>query len=166
MEESTEPKTFKTDPKVLEKNRRYREANREKVREWGRKWSKENPKRDSEHWKAYYERNKDTLIAKRVAQVKEQRNKIKLEIYSLLGNKCLSCGFADNRAFHVDHINGGGTKERKQMNRLAYLKNILEQIQLRAECFQLLCANCHQIKHYDECQNQQGKPRKDKEVSL
>lgn len=31
-----------------------------------------------------------------------------------LGGSCVKCSFLDSRALQIDHINGGGTQERKQ----------------------------------------------------
>ena len=87
-----------------------------------------------------------------IEKVREsQRNskkKKKEELHSLLGNKCVKCGFSDSRALQIDHINGGGYTERKEYNRnpAKYYSNILNSILNNENKYQLLCANCNWIK--------------------
>lgn len=44
---------------------------------------------------------------------KKARRKCREEVYTILGDSCVRCGFSDKRALQVDHINGGGLQERK-----------------------------------------------------
>lgn len=60
-----------------------------------------------------------------------------------LGEICASCGFSDLRALQIDHINGGGTSEIKRLgNGVKYYRHIMSNI----SNYQILCANCNQIK--------------------
>jgi hypothetical protein len=69
-------------------------------------------------------------------------SKLREEICLLLGGKCAICGFDDERALHVEHANGGGSKElRSFSSRYAYFKNIREKIKAGSKEYQLLCAN-------------------------
>jgi 5-methylcytosine-specific restriction endonuclease McrA len=70
-------------------------------------------------------------------------HKTREEITSLLGGKCCRCGFSDPRALQIDHIDGGGKRHRAEHSnaRMVY-KDMLT----HPEDFQLLCANCNQIK--------------------
>lgn len=70
------------------------------------------------------------------------------QILAFFGGKCRLCGFAGQPALHLDHINGGGYRERKSGG-----GTIREQYRLvtsdpEAACakYQLLCANCHFMK--------------------
>ena len=65
-----------------------------------------------------------------------------------LGGKCIRCGFEDIRALQIDHINGGGSEERRDKKyRGASLHKIVLESFLRGENkYQLLCANCNWIK--------------------
>jgi hypothetical protein len=113
-----------------------------------------------------YEKQRDsTTISKRESQRKyrddnrdkvrqsqrEAKQKLKKEIHSLLGDKCIKCGFADNRALQIDHIHGGGYIERKEYNKSPgkYYKNILVSILQTENRYQLLCANCNWIKRFE-----------------
>ena len=64
-----------------------------------------------------------------------------------LGGKCHRCGFDDIRCLDVDHIFGGGTKERARKDRIAFYKEIVAGLR---DDVQLLCLNCHRIKSLKE----------------
>jgi hypothetical protein len=153
--EMSEEKVYKTDPKILESNRAWREANKEKYHEIKTKSQK-----------AYYERVKEDVAQrkrerllndpeyaqkKRARQATWYRNKLKSlrsALYEVLGAKCSECGFSDTRALCVHHINGGGTQERTRVDRTSYVKQLLEKAKANPTDYQVLCANCHTIKHF------------------
>lgn len=67
------------------------------------------------------------------------------EALQLLGGRCVRCGFDDERALQIDHIDAGnhvlcpgGRKYRYAVHRSV--------IDGTASNLQLLCANCHAIK--------------------
>jgi len=143
-----EQREYKTPEHIREKNRRWREKNREQIRERGRAY--------------YQEHHEERLASKRASQIKhreknlladhlynlQRRAKLRQAILDLLGTKCARCGFADVRALQVDHINGKGTQERQKARSMdAYYRNILT---VKGEGYQMLCANCNQIKRYEE----------------
>jgi len=68
----------------------------------------------------------------------------KKTVFQLFGNKCKMCGNKNPIVLQIDHINGGGTKERKKTNSLRRYKLVLED----PSKYQLLCANCNVIKKY------------------
>ncbi len=71
-------------------------------------------------------------------------------LLDLYGRQCRRCGFDDERALQVDHVNGGGTQHwgRINHNRTRFTKDVLA----HPERFQLLCANCNAIKKFAEDQ--------------
>jgi hypothetical protein len=75
--------------------------------------------------------------------------KYKIIVFELLGGKCICCGFSDPRGFQIDHINGGGHRQRGGMNMYSFYKFVLA----HPEEFQLLCANCNQIKRLENKEN-------------
>lgn len=80
------------------------------------------------------------------SQRRYQRN-IRKATIEALGGKCVRCGFDDARALQIDHINGGGSKERKERKyKGAFNKHVLESFLEGEERYQLLCANCNWIK--------------------
>ena len=73
-------------------------------------------------------------------------------IHSAFGNKCKNCGFSDRRALQIDHINGGGHKERVSKGTKTMLRDTVKLLRENPAQFfsqyQLLCANCNWIKRY------------------
>lgn len=75
------------------------------------------------------------------------KDRIKEKIFALLGGLCRHCGFDNKLALQIDHINGGGGKERSMFKSpTTYYSNVLRTIELGDEKYQLLCANCNVIK--------------------
>lgn len=72
-----------------------------------------------------------------------------------LGGKCVSCGIADIRVLQIDHVNGGGSKERKGVGPRTHLQRVLRSIANGERHYQLLCANCNWIKRHE---NREGHP--------
>jgi hypothetical protein len=70
----------------------------------------------------------------------------------ILGNKCVKCGFSDWRGLQFDHIKGGGTKDftiRFKGSGDAMYRYYLNHPEEAKMMLQLLCANCNQIKRYE-----------------
>jgi len=64
-----------------------------------------------------------------------------------LGGACVICGFSDYRALQIDHVNGGGTADRKVYgHRYGFLRRVLDDTN---NTYQLLCANCNWIKRWE-----------------
>jgi len=81
----------------------------------------------------------------------EYNNRVKKEaLYHYGGNtpKCVVCGYSNIEALEIDHMNNDGQSHRKENN---YASGRQTYIWLRQnnfpEGFQILCANCHKIKH-------------------
>lgn len=92
-------------------------------------------------------------IEKRRATARESIRRMhkrnKHRAYELLGGKCCQCGFNDERALQIDHINGGGVKELKRYgNKTYYYSVVARSIQAGEHKYQLLCANCNWIKRH------------------
>jgi hypothetical protein len=58
---------------------------------------------------------------------------------------CAECGYDDERALQIDHLAGGGKQHRKNMSTNTFYLYVLA----HPEEFQLLCANCNQIKRIE-----------------
>lgn len=91
-----------------------------------------------------------TRVERRAYAVQwRKKNAIRIRIINALGGKCVRCGYEDKRALQIDHINGGGVKERTGFkNGYQYEKYVLEH--LDREKYQILCANCNWIKRDEE----------------
>lgn len=75
--------------------------------------------------------------------------KKRMEIITILGSQCKQCGFTDNRALNIDHVNGGGTKERLTHGG-NYYGAVLKKIKSGNQDYQILCCNCNQIKKQEK----------------
>ena len=102
-------------------------------------------KRDKEQYKKHKENriNGNSIV----------RNKIRLRILELLGNKCSNpnCliigGCTDKRALQIDHVKGGGNKHRKLFTTIYQMyRQMIKEIENGSKDYQLLCANCNMIK--------------------
>jgi hypothetical protein len=71
---------------------------------------------------------------------------------------CVKCGFDDIRALSIDHINGGGYQEMKNLSAKQRYKLVL-QTKKEKNKYQLLCANCNWIKRFED-KEVKGSPRK------
>jgi len=61
--------------------------------------------------------------------------------------QCARCGFSDVRALTVDHINGGGSQDRKKLRGVAFYKKIINACY--PPIYQVLCMNCQFIKAHE-----------------
>jgi len=107
--------------------------------------------------RVWYMKNRDRIRVMRAerhkinkkhenAMARARTRRIKLEVFSYYSNgtpKCASCGITDMDVLCLDHIDGGGTRERRltgykgcnlhyKLQRLGYPSG-----------FQVLCANCN-----------------------
>lgn len=108
----------------LDKNREWRKKNREKSNEYGRMNYKKNKS-------AFHER------------VKKHRKKIRIEILSEYGGKCIKCGINDLDVLDIDHIYNDGAEDRKK-NLFAY--NLYRELKKQGypkDRHQILCKNCN-----------------------
>ena len=85
--------------------------------------------------------------------------KVREEMFQVLGNECIKCGFSDRRALQIDHINGGGIKERRKGNTRRFHSKVLKSVKKGDKKYQLLCANCNWIKRFER-KEWGGAPRK------
>ena len=100
--------------------------------EWQRKRRRENPERDREYSRQYYRRHKDDpswrerrrAYLKRYCQIhKEKRHANarkwhqarKAEAIEHYGKVCACCGESTYEFLCIDHINGGGNRQREQL---------------------------------------------------
>lgn len=91
-----------------------------------------------------------TVDGKRPNYQKEYLRKSRNAVLEALGGKCVICGFSDKRALQIDHINGGGSKERKKMSfGMQFHRYVLSSFIKGENKYQLLCANCNWIKRVE-----------------
>ena len=118
--------------------KKYYEKNKDRLLEGKRKW-----------WKEWYSKNKDELLP----VLNRKKWAIKREVLTHYGNgklACVKCGFEDLRALTIDHINGGGRKERMEAGNGLDRGGVSFYRWLRKKHYppeyQTLCMNCQLIK--------------------
>lgn len=90
----------------------------------------------------YRNRHRKEIYRKQKAHYLQKR----AEMLMLMGGECIRCGFSDERALQIDHINGGGIKDRVNLNTKDFHRKVLKSIKNKENKYQLLCANCNWIK--------------------
>lgn len=114
---------------------------------------------DSSMRQRYYSKNP----AKYREYAREGIKRLRLKVLEHLGGPiCCKCGFLDSRALQIDHINGGGNKETKNIGGSAQLyRSILNLAPETAKkIYQILCANCNWIKRSENKESFQNRPTK------
>lgn len=135
---------MKTKEQKAEYQKEWRKKNKERIREYSKKYYDKNAEHLRQYSRDYMLTNADVkAITKR-----EARKKKRLEAITKLGGKCVHCGYdVDSRALQIDHINGGGVKEMKEIGTMGILNEVLKEGSEKK--YQLLCANCNWIKRWD-----------------
>jgi hypothetical protein len=143
----------KNDPHNKKKNaanRAWHHKNRSKIlpkmRARYRKRKQEHPRLVKRYYRKHYLR----VARQQALYTKQARHRIRLKVIAALGGKCAKCPWTDWRALQVDHVAGGGNKDRKRNKRYNYMtqhKKILREIS--SGKYQLLCANHNWIKRHE-----------------
>ncbi len=114
-----------------------------------------NTERQHEIWRKASNKYQHTKKGRKTTRQREREYRAKYQhlIFDLLGSKCSWCGITDLRVIQIDHVNGGGTAERKkpgQKSRWNYYRGIFGEISAGSKNYQLLCANCNWIKRWEK----------------
>ena len=108
--------------------------------------------REKELRKINYPKNREKQLESAKKWHKRMRHELLMH-YSNGSLVCAKCGFDDVRALDIDHINGGGCKERKKTmdrwRRTEYTGYIYRLRTKKPEGYQVLCRNCNWIKHLE-----------------
>lgn len=70
----------------------------------------------------------------------------RLKVLAVLGGKCVRCGYTDNRALQIDHINGGGRRDDSRRSLNSFYNDVMAKAGIEYQC---LCANCNAIKRWE-----------------
>lgn len=139
----------------------WREKNRDHVREYALKYNSDNSEELRARAREYYRSHREELLLKsrkykRDHGTNEERNEygrafrngLRKEILHVLGDACVLCGNSDARVLHIDHVDGGGVRHRKEFgSRYQYYRSIINN---GSSGLQLLCANCNFKKKREE----------------
>jgi len=123
------------------------------VRCWERLVRNKTPKR--KEWQKEYR-------VKSIEKIRKNNDRynhnLRQQVVDYLGGKCVKCGFDDNKDLQIDHINGGGYQEMKNLSAKQRYRLVL-QTKKEKNKYQLLCANCNWIKRFED-KEANGSPRK------
>ena len=110
---------------------------------------------------SYYSENRERALS----YMKNRRKMIKQHVFEQMGGKCVLCGYKENfNALVIDHVNGDGFLEPNRFKRKWGIRNATSTKNhtgyngvlvsyLRGDGkYQLLCANCNQIKKIESCE--------------
>lgn len=114
-------------------------------REYFQKHKKELSVKSKERMRVWTNDNRERVNLRASEYGKMYRKRLKLQVLNHYGSKCICCGENHFELLTLDHINGGGQKQRSNLNakNSAYvlyrwlIKNNFP------EGFQILCFNCN-----------------------
>lgn len=131
-----------------QKSRRYREENPEKRRETQQKYDARRPdrwaideeyrKRNLEACRRYHNKNKEKISARNAASW----NNTRLCVLKKYGGSCACCGESHSEFLVIDHINGGGSQERKELSPKGVYNKLYKTEELLPG-YRVLCHNCN-----------------------
>jgi hypothetical protein len=134
----------KTNPRLYcDKCRRERLllSKRQSNAKW---WNNTDQKEFNKKRRIVYQTVKNTpeLKSARNEKLRQQRKEIRLEIIKQYGNKCDCCQETNIEFLAIDHINGGGGIQRKEMkNHLNFYRWIIKNN--FPDILRVLCHNCN-----------------------
>ena len=143
---------------------RYYYKNKDKIKEYTKKWAKEHPDKRREYRRKEYLKAKmdKNLMKKRIKIKKDWELRLKIEVLSHYSNnkiECQKCGTNDVRILVLNHERGGGSRDRKQLNKYGmafynYLKR-----QNYPSGFNVLCRNCDWIERLENINDEEKIPK-------
>jgi len=114
-----------------------------KRREYFREWQRKNRDKTKQYRDKNYANNREKIIEQKVFSNQKMRRLSRLDCishYSNGKNCCDCCGESHLEFLAIDHIDGGGNKERKKVKE--YLPLILKRNNY-PKGYRVLCHNCN-----------------------
>ena len=130
--------------KRLEQIRKYDEKNKEKRAEYDKKYREENRENRIEYEREYREENRERIDTLSKELAKKYRKEKKAICLEYLGGKCVKCGSTERLEF--DHIK----REEKKYDITPKLTSNFDILKEELDKCQLLCYDCHKIKTKSE----------------
>lgn len=118
----------------------------------GKKWASKNKDYLNAYRRKWVEKNKERLFARRkelyfknhkhmLDKMRERYRGLKEQIFEAYGHACACCGETRKEFLCVDHINGGGSKDRKGNPQGVYVR--IRQQGFPKDKYRLMCHNCN-----------------------
>ena len=127
---------------------------KEKLKIWQREYNKRPEVIEKRKIWAKEYGHRPEVLARRKKDRDRPENKLKTKmrtknkVFDLLGTKCIYCGCDDLNALEINHINGGGTKERKK-SKIISLWQAVAYGHRKTDDLELVCRVCNAA-HYLE----------------
>lgn len=102
---------------------------------------------NKDKYRRYEREHQDKILVYRRAR----REKMRIDAIQVLGGGCYKCGLDDHRALEIHHIERKGKDSKRERSGPTMWKKIVDG---NVNGYELLCASCHKIEHYDE--NKEG----------
>lgn len=123
-------------------------------RNYYQKYKERIKERSRKYYNSHYKRNKKNRERLNTLR-RDSYHKTKVEVLLYYGRgklACVKCGYDDIRALSIDHIKGGGTRERARRGEGYSQVRIYQRLkQLGFPVgYQTLCMNCQLIKRTEE----------------
>lgn len=115
----------------------------------------QNPQDKREYWRVYSQQwRAKNVVADRLRNKRYALNR-KIAVLTHYGNgelKCVCCGETILEFLTLDHINGGGGKQRRELRKAGQQFYAWLRANKYPEGFRTLCLNCNfAIGHFKEC---------------
>lgn len=128
-----------------EYHKKYRETHREEQAAYKKQWNESHKEYMHQYRVEHLERHK------RLSKIRRDEQKVRVLSHYSTSNtpNCAKCGIDDIDVLTIDHINGGGSKQRRQIKAVNSIYYWLDKNKL-PDGYQVLCANCNQKKRIIE----------------
>ena len=128
--------------RVIASRRKYKEAHRQELREYNtqysREWRKKYPERVKARKATAAYKEKDKLYKRR------ERHLLKIAVFEAYGGTfCACCGVKHIEFLTLDHINGDGATQRRNLKKLGSVFYYWLKRQGYPPGFRVLCFNCN-----------------------
>jgi hypothetical protein len=146
-----------------EKKRKIYEKCIEHNRKWYASLSPQEKEKQKERMRQRYRNLTPEQHIKERERFRQYRETVKFAIINHYSNgtmKCAKCGYSDIRALCIDHINGGGRKHAIKLRKMGtnlYPWLIKQNFPIG---YQVLCANCNNIKKIENKEDPYGPKEK------
>jgi len=142
------------------KNAEHYKANQEEEKARRRKYYSGNSEEEKRYSRDYYAKNREDILEKqkvnqnRKEYFKKYYRELKKRIVAAYGGKCVCCSEAHFEFLTIDHIKGGGRKDRSKHTGAGFYA-WLEKRGFPQKEYRLLCMNCNfALGIYGHCPHQ------------
>lgn len=123
-----------------------------KCRNRQNKYRQEHLQTHKDYMKKYH--SKEDVI-RRNEYSRNRAREVRLEVLIAYGSKCIQCEEDRLPCLEIDHINNDGAQHRRDMKINGGSNSLTQWLKRNnfPKGFQILCGNCHRIKHYRRFQD-------------